>query len=53
MLMCEFKFNQLLHKNPEFIYGLSRFITYTFITDYSHIPYSENFLSQYGITTLI
>ena len=51
MPMCENKLNQLLHKNPELINCLNRFITYSFIKEYAHIPYSKIYLSQYGIIT--
>ena len=47
--MFEIKLNQLLHKNPELINCLNKFIAYPFIEEYAHIPYSEIYLSQYGI----
>ena len=49
MPMCETKLNQLLHKKPELINCLNRFITYPFIKEYAHIPYSEKYLSQCDI----
>ena len=36
MPMCEIELNQLLHKNPELIDCLNRFI-YPFIQEYNHI----------------
>ena len=44
MPMCEIKLNQLLHKNPEIINCLNRFLTYPFFTEYAHIPYSDKYL---------
>ena len=51
MPMCEYILNQLLHKYPELINCLYRFSSYPFIKEYAHIPFSENYLSQYGIIT--
>ena len=53
MPTCEIKLNQLLHKNPETINCLNRFITYPLFKEYALIPCSENYLSQYGINTPI
>ena len=36
-------------KNPELINCLSRFLIYPFIKEYAHIPFSENYLPQYGL----
>ena len=49
MTVCDIKIIQILHKNPELINCLNRFIFYPFIEEYAHIPYSQNYLSQYGI----
>ena len=38
MPMCEIKLNQPLHKNPEHINCLDRFIFHPFIQEYTHIP---------------
>ena len=53
MPMCEIKLNQLLHENPELKKSLNRFITYPFFEECTHIPYSKNYLSVYGIFTHI
>ena len=53
MPMCEININQLLHKNPGLINCLERFISYPFIKEHAHIPYSEHYLSQKGTITPI
>ena len=53
MPMCEIKLNQLLHKNPELINCFDRFLTYPFINEFAHIPNSNYYLSQYGISAPI
>ena len=44
--MCEIKLNQILHKNPELINCL---IDLLLIRLLKSTPYSEYYLSQYGI----
>ena len=51
MPMFEIKLIQLLHKSPELIKCLNRFVSCPFIQKYADIPYSENYLSQYGINS--
>ena len=49
MPMCEIKLNQILHKNPDSLNCPNRLIINPFIQKYAHIPYSGNYLSQYGV----
>ena len=36
MPLCEIELNQFLHKNPEFINSINRFIFYPFVQEYAH-----------------
>ena len=49
MPMCEIILHQLPHKNAELKICPNRFVTYPFVKEYAHIPYSENYLSHYSI----